>query len=289
MTLPNVALTDTFDLWRTRTNQLVVLTNDIDDTPILSFTSNTAPLTLSASAFRKGTAFFQLSTNSDVSNTQTTTLATSRAVSNTFITANAAFIRANAAPGQANSFATVVGTAGNTYATAVGTAGNTYTLAAFNKANTIGTLGTQSSSSVTITGGSITGITDLTVTDGGTGASDAATARTNLDVDRAGVLTGINTQTTNYTLVLGDRGDLVEMNSSSAVTLTIPANTTVAFPIGTMISLISLGTGQTSVAPAGGVTLLSYGSKRKLSGQYSMGTLIKKDSDRWYLAGDLMG
>lgn len=41
-------------------------------------------------------------------------------------------------------------------------------------------------SNITITGGSISGITDLAVTDGGTGASTAAAARTNLDVDQAG-------------------------------------------------------------------------------------------------------
>ena len=41
-------------------------------------------------------------------------------------------------------------------------------------------------SSVNITGGSITGITDLTVADGGTGSSTAAGARANLDVDQAG-------------------------------------------------------------------------------------------------------
>jgi len=41
-------------------------------------------------------------------------------------------------------------------------------------------------SSVSITGGAISGITDLAVADGGTGASTAAGARTNLDVDQAG-------------------------------------------------------------------------------------------------------
>jgi hypothetical protein len=44
----------------------------------------------------------------------------------------------------------------------------------------LGTIATQAANNVTITGGSITGITDLAVADGGTGASTASGARTNL-------------------------------------------------------------------------------------------------------------
>jgi hypothetical protein len=53
----------------------------------------------------------------------------------------------------------------------------------------LGSIATQDSSNVTITGGSISGITDLAVADGGTGASDAAGARTNL-----GLVIGTNVQ-----------------------------------------------------------------------------------------------
>ena len=51
----------------------------------------------------------------------------------------------------------------------------------------LGSIATQASSSVSITGGSVTGITDLAVADGGTGGSTAATARTNLDAQRRGM------------------------------------------------------------------------------------------------------
>ena len=46
----------------------------------------------------------------------------------------------------------------------------------------LGSIATQNANSVSITGGSITGITDLAVADGGTGIRSASAARTNLGV-----------------------------------------------------------------------------------------------------------
>lgn len=92
---------------------------------------------------------------------------------------------------------------------------------------------------------------------------------------------------TSYTLVLGDAYKLIEMEVSTANTLTIPTNTSVAFPLGTQILVSQLGTGQTTITPAVGVTLRSSGGKTKTSAQYSMCTLIKRGTNEWYLSGDI--
>lgn len=96
-----------------------------------------------------------------------------------------------------------------------------------------------------------------------------------------------NKKATSYTLVLGDAYKLIEMEVSTANTLTIPTNTSVAFPLGTQILVSQLGTGQTTITPAVGVTLRSSGGKTKTSAQYSMCTLIKRGTNEWYLSGDL--
>ena len=65
---------------------------------------------------------------------------------------------------------------------------------------------------------------------------------------KASLTRNINAQTgTSYTLVLSDEGKLVTLTSATAVTLTIPTNASVAFPIGTQIDLSQDGAGAVTV------------------------------------------
>lgn len=97
-----------------------------------------------------------------------------------------------------------------------------------------------------------------------------------------------NLRTASYTLVLTDAGLVVEMNVAAANTLTIPPNASVPFPIGTVIEILQYGTGQTSVAPGSGVTLLSPDGARKLRVQYASVSLRKRATDTWVMVGDLV-
>jgi len=97
----------------------------------------------------------------------------------------------------------------------------------------------------------------------------------------------INAQTgTTYTTVLSDQSKLITLNNASAIALTIPANSSVAYPVGTQIDLSQFGAGQVTVAGAGGVTVNSA-SGLKLKSQYSSASCVKVDTDTWLLVGDL--
>jgi hypothetical protein len=95
-----------------------------------------------------------------------------------------------------------------------------------------------------------------------------------------------NAQTVSYTLVLSDAGDLVEINNASANNLTVPLNSSVAYPIGTQINVLQTGAGQTTVVATGGVTINGTPGL-KLRAQWSGCTLIKRATDTWVAVGDL--
>ena len=95
-----------------------------------------------------------------------------------------------------------------------------------------------------------------------------------------------NAQTASYTLVLSDKGKLVEMSNASANNLTVPLNSSVAYPTGTQINILQTGAGQTTVVATGGVTI-NASPGLKLRAQWSAATLIKRATDTWVLVGDL--
>ena len=94
-------------------------------------------------------------------------------------------------------------------------------------------------------------------------------------------------QTASYALVLSDAGKAVQMTVASANNLTVPPNSSVAFPVGTQILVIQQGAGQTTIVAGAGVTLYSKDSNLKLSAQWCAATLIKANTDVWVILGDL--
>lgn len=92
----------------------------------------------------------------------------------------------------------------------------------------------------------------------------------------------------NYTLVIEDAHKvLLASNSSTAGTVTVPLNSSVAYSVGTIITITQTGSGQLTLTPTGGVTINSYQSQLKLSGQYASVQLIKTATDTWLAVGNL--
>jgi len=179
--------------------------------------------------------------------------------------------------------------------------------------------------SIVVTGGSITGITDLAVADGGTGASTltgvlkgngtsaftAATAGTDyvapsgaLGTPSSGTLSSctvdgtdavgfrnvpVNSQSAAYTLVLADSGKVILHPSSdaNARTFTIPANSSVAYPVGTAITFINMTSQVVTIAITTDTMYLSSAGttgSRSLA-QYGSATAIKITSTNWLISG----
>lgn len=108
------------------------------------------------------------------------------------------------------------------------------------------------------------------------------------DDTKSDVLRAINEQTgTSYTFVLADSGRYCRFTNSSAVTVTVPPNSSVAFSVGTQIDVLQGGTGKVTFAQGSGVTINSFNSFKSLVGRYAGGTLIKRATDEWDLVGSL--
>lgn len=98
---------------------------------------------------------------------------------------------------------------------------------------------------------------------------------------------------TTYTLVLSDQSKYIEFTNSSAVTISIPTDASVAFPVGTSIDIMQEGAGQLTVSAAtpGTTEVLSTGATAaapKTRTRYSALTLKKVKDNGWRVIGDIV-
>jgi hypothetical protein len=123
-----------------------------------------------------------------------------------------------------------------------------------------------------------------------------------LKLDPAGTLTGSSivattfsgsvlsstrsTAATTDTPIITDAGNIIEYTSATAVTITLPTNASVGYPVGTTLTFIQVGAGQLTFAgPAGGTMNFTPGTKSRA--QWSQVSATKRGTDLWILGGDL--
>jgi hypothetical protein len=144
----------------------------------------------------------------------------------------------------------------------------------------VGTTDTQTLTNKTLTTPTIGSFTNAT--HGHTAASSGGT------LTAGAIYYGFNSNTGNYTLALTDQGKILPFNTTSTGTVTVPLNSSVAFPTGSFVNFIQSGTGPILITGASGVSVQSENAKLKLKGQYAVAGVVKTDTDTWVAFGNLI-
>jgi hypothetical protein len=97
-------------------------------------------------------------------------------------------------------------------------------------------------------------------------------------------------QTADYTAVIADTYQVLElMNKATAIAYKIPTNASVAFPIGTVLTILNIGAGVCTISAVtpGTTTILSAGATAASPtlAQYKSAACIKTATDAWYVVG----
>ena len=134
------------------------------------------------------------------------------------------------------------------------------------------------SSGHTLTVNGTSGTHSTQIADSGTTLLDAGY----LDVPESGGAP----KTSNYAPALVDRGKMIVYNGSS-LTCVIPANGSVAFPVGTTISLLNIAATGVAISITTDVLtwLPSGGTGARTLAQWGIATLYKYDSTHWTISG----
>lgn len=135
--------------------------------------------------------------------------------------------------------------------------------------------------------GTKTLILDVQVTQGSGTFSDWTISGTGAQ-GADGSITGVESETTNYTLVIGDVNKYKRLSHATGINCIVPNNASVAFNVGTQVHVAQSGAGQVTFVEDTSVTINKPASQLlKTKEQYSMATLVKVGTDEWDLIGDL--
>ena len=98
--------------------------------------------------------------------------------------------------------------------------------------------------------------------------------------------------TADYTVVLSDQYQVLEvMNKATAIAFQIPTDASVAFPVGTAITVLNIGAGTCTISAVtpGTTTVLSAGAvaASPTLAQYKTAVCIKTATDTWYVVGGI--
>jgi hypothetical protein len=98
------------------------------------------------------------------------------------------------------------------------------------------------------------------------------------------------TQTGDYTATTNDNyQEIFLMNKATAIAFKLPTNATTAFPIGTVLTVLSINVGVTTISAVtpGTTTVLSAGAvaASPTLAQYKSAACIKTGTDTWYVVG----
>ena len=188
------------------------------------------------------------------------------------------------------------GSAGQVLTVNAGATGTLWASGATGSTGATGATGATGSGSTGATGatgatggGTLAGDSDVDIVspaDGDLLTYDSGTSKwVNLPLDEG---VSVNPQTSsNYTTVLGDANQLVTLSYATACTFTIPTNASVAYPTGTTLSVIQLGTGQITLTPASDAVTIDTPSSLTSRAQYSTIAVAQVSANVWVATGDL--